>query len=202
MTYAEKIDALSALQPGHTLLRLLASAQSRVNELILDRELKKARSAGPPVANEQEEEEPGDNPVLNGLHVEKSRLYGERAKLSNTFHDCRCDADRRRVSEKIQIVQARIEAIRRDIRTYKAEGRLPEQAEEFPVPEDAFRLLGLRDSLRAAISRKKREVGAAGEDAERLARSTHKLNHLQKHLSIVQATIENRNIQPGRLSEG
>lgn len=203
MTYQEKIEALRDAEPQHPLLRRLSAGESRANVIILDNCLKKIRQQKKAAADAPADNEPSD-PALNRLHIEKSRLYAERARLSNTFHDCQTDKERRKVSEQIQIVQARIEIVRANIRAYKANGRLPEEEEEFPIPADPFRLIGLRDSLRAAISRKKKEIGMAetAGEAEKLGRLKSKQEHLKKHLSIVEKAIETRNIQPGRLQEG
>lgn len=201
MTYREKIEVLRAAQPEHPLLRMLDKAETRANTIILENCLKKirqAKKAPPPV------DAIASDPALNRLHIEKSKLYAERAKHSNSFHECRSDKERRKVSEQIQIVQSRIEIVRANIRVYQANGRLPDEEEQYPVSADPFRLLGLRDSLRAAISRKKREIGMAetAGEAEKLARLKSKYDHLKTHLSIVEKAIEIRNIQPGRLQEG
>lgn len=207
MTYAEALAALKAQQPGHLLLRLLSLAETPANRLILERELSKF-----PDQEEAPKEiaSPGEQTgVLDGLFRQQSDLFGERRKLSNSFHDCQTDADRRAVSISIQSVQARIEFVRSQIKDFKALGHLPKADEKYPVPEDPFKLGALRASLRASISRKTRELKDLAlealdgkEDLKKTAASETKLRELQNHLKLVQKSIQDRNIQSSGLREG
>ena len=72
------------------------------------------------------------------------------------------------------------------------------------MPEDPFKAIGLRDSLRASISRKKKEIMHLGREvldnkpgaAERLQKCEVKLRDLTNHLKIVKEDIKDRNLQP------
>ncbi|HRI58342.1 MAG TPA: hypothetical protein PK228_01420 [Saprospiraceae bacterium] len=223
MTYQEAIEALRAAQPGHVLLRLLSLKETPANRLVLDRELRKiARPAAAPtpigavaavrVVEIEQEDQPDDtdDDVLTRLRMQQSDLFGDRRKLSNSLHDCANDAQRAKVSREIQSVQRRIEWVRKQIQDYKAYGYVPGQDEKYPVPDDPFVLTNLRDSLRASLSRKKKEIRLLGADvldevpgaAEKLQKAETKFTELQNHLTRVQKAIEDRNIQPGRLQEG
>lgn len=223
MTYQEKIEALRAAQPGHILLRILSMGETASNGLILDGELKKIpRATAAPAAmgaattrqvpeiEQEETPDDTDDEVLTRLRMQQSDLFCERRKLSNTFHDCANDAQRAKVSKEIQGVQRRIEWVRKQIADYKAYGYVPGQDEKYPVPDDPFVLVSLRNSLRASISRKTKEVRLLGADvadevpgaAEKLQKAETKLTELQNHLTRVQKTVQDRNIQPERLQEG
>jgi|GEM_PF-3672414 len=210
MTYPEALERLRAANPEHILLRVLALSESEMNWLILTAELEKYEAPSPEVMQTPEDAEPqvGDS-VLEDLHRKQATLYGERRKLSNSFHDCSTDAERRDVSEAIQAVQRRIEHVRKQMADYKKIGHVPAEAEKYPVPEDPFKLLALRDSLRSSISRKSRQVRElalkALSDAQHnksLNEADNKLRELQNHIERVQKAITDRNIQPGRLREG
>lgn len=219
MTYREAYEALIAVKPDHILRRILAT-ESAGNRLLLDAELRKigSESVAPalisaaPTLAEPENEAPDDpeDEVLTRLRMQQSDLYTGRRRLSNTFHDCDTDAERAGVSREIQKVQRHIEYVRRQIADYKAHGRIPGAQEKYPVPDDPFALVSVRNSLRASISRKSKEIRLLGEDvtaevagaAEKLQRAEAKMTELQNHYIRVQKAIQDRNIQPERLSEG
>lgn len=223
MTYQEAIEALRAAQPGHVLLRLLSLQETPANRLLLDRELRKiARptptqpamggSPTPPVVEIEGEDAPDDteDEVLTRLRMQQSDLFCDRRKLSNSFHDCDTDAERAKVSRDTQRVQRQIEWVRKQIADYKAFGYIPGRDEKYPVPDDPFVLLNLRNSLRASVSRKTKEVRLRGADvadevagaAEKLQKAEAKLIELQNHLTRVEKTVKDRNIHPERLQEG
>lgn len=223
MTYTAKIEALRAAQPGHILLRILSMGETAANRLILDGELKKIGASPPtpspmerggatPRVAEADEETPDDtdDEVLTRLRMQQSDLFCDRRKLSNSFHDCDTDAERAKVSRDIQRVQRQIEWVRKQIADYKAFGYIPGRDEKYPVPDDPFVLLSLRNSLRASVSRKTKQVRLLASDvadevagaAEKLQKAEAKLIELQNHLTRVQKTIQDRNIQPERLQEG
>lgn len=224
MTYQEGIEALRAAQPGHVLLRILSMGESAANRLILAGELKKIGvSTSPPTPSPIERgddelltQEVNDSlddtedEVLTRLRMQQSDLFCDRRKLSNSFHECDTDAERAKVSRDIQQVQRQIEWVRKQIADYKAFGYIPGKDEKYPVPEDPFVLLSLRNSLRASVSRKTKEVRLLAADvmdevagaAEKLLKAETKLTELQNHLTRVQKTVEVRNIQPERLQEG
>lgn len=208
MTYQEKLDALQKANPTHPLLRVFAVSRTPINAILLTRELDKTKvvEVEKPVVVEEEEDDPDqdEDETLRRLRIQQSNLFVDRRKLSNSFHECANDRQRRIVSEKIQIVQRRIEMVRAEIRQYKELGYLPEPDEKYPIPEDTFRLIALRDSLRASISRKKREIEHIGREIEekdadapaRLEKAEAKLKDLKTHLEHVKKAIADRNLQP------
>lgn len=208
--YEEALRRLEKAVPNHRLLWYFRRGNTPANALLLQHELEKLPKEAPPVADDDEIPDDVNDETMRRFRMDQSTLFSERRKLSNQFHDCRTQRDRARVSEEIQVVQGRIERLKQEMKTYLEQGRIPEPDEKYPVPEDTFRLLGLRDSLRASISRKKREIEHIGREMEenkpeagsKLEKAEAKLKDLKIHLNHVQKAIENRNLQPGRLSEG
>lgn len=208
MTYQEQLDTLKKRNPSHPLLRVFSVSRTPINAILLARALEKSKPPEPEkteeVDEEDEELDQDDDETLRRLRMQQSNLFVERRKLSNSFHECANDRQRRTVSEKIQVVQRRIEMVRAEIRQYKELGYLPEPDEKYPVPEDTFRLVALRDSLRASISRKKREIEHIGREIEekdpeapaRLEKAEAKLKDLKTHLEHVKKAITDRNLQP------
>lgn len=214
--YHEQLKRLEKAVPKHPLLWALRRGHTAANAMLLERELGKLPAAPAPIGDhvddsddENDDPDTPEDETLRRLRMEQSGLFSDRRKLSNTFHECSNDRQRATVSEKIQVVQRRIEIVKQTIRTYKEQGCIPEPDEKYPVPEDAFRILALRDSLRASISRKKREIEHIGREIEekdpaapaKLEKAESKLKELRIHLSHVKQAIENRNIQPGAVQK-
>lgn len=210
--YPEQLATLEKANPKHPLLWAFRRGYSAGNALLLQREIEKLPPPVAPAPVEADGDDPNDqddpeDETLRRLRMEQSNLFSERRKLSNTFHDCANDRQRATVSEKIQVLQHRIESVKQTIRTYKEQGRIPEPDEKYPVPDDPFKLLALRDSLRASISRKKREIEHIGREIEekdpaapaKLEKAEAKLKDLQIHLKHVQKGVTDRNLQPGGL---
>lgn len=210
MTYREALDALRAACPDHPLLRVFAMQETGAMRVLIDIELRKFAATEPPVsAPATENPDDPEDEYLKNLRRQQSDLFGDRAKLSNQFHGCASDSQRARVSEEIQVVQKKIEFVRRQIKDYKA-GIAPESDEKYPVPKDATRLLLLRQSLRSSISRKSKEIrelgGQCANDVpgadKALQKCEAKMRDLQNHLNRVEKAIKDRNIQPVGLREG
>lgn len=213
MTYREALDALRAACPNHPLLRVFSMQEGAAMRVLIDIELKKNApdtATQPPIgAAVDENPDDSEDEYLKNLRRQQSDLFCDRRKLSNQFHGCASDAQRARVSEDIQIVQRKIEFVRRQINDYK-NGAAPGVDEKYPVPQDPFRVILLRQSLRSSISRKSKENRELGDLAARdapgadkaLEKGEAKMRELQNHLNRVEKAIKDRNIQPGRLREG
>lgn len=197
MSYEEKLQLLKSHDPENVLIRVLESGESAINNALLDGQLKKLKRK--PIEEVEEPElDPGVDEFLVGLYREQSTLFGDRRKLSNSFHDCDTDGERRLVSQSIQAVQRRIEHLRAQIRAYKNTGIIPAADDKYPVPDDPIKLITLQASLRSSISRKVRECKeySINED-KRLAAAEEKLRELKTHLDRVKKAIKDRDLQPG-----
>lgn len=90
---------------------------------------------------------------IETLLKQKDNLYSRRAVLSNKFHECKDDADRREVSIAIKSIQVQIIAVRERIDTYYTTGELPAVVEKKLLPIDGRRQEKKLHSLRSSISR-------------------------------------------------
>lgn len=197
MSYEEKLELLKSQDPENVLIRVLESGQSAINAALLDGQMKKLKRK--PIEEVEEPElVPGVDEFLVGLYRDQATLFGERRKLSNSFHECDTDGERRLVSQSIQAVQRRIEHVRAQIRAYKNTGIIPAADDKYPAPTDPIKLITLQASLRSSISRKVRECKeyASNED-KRLPAAEEKLRDLKTHLDRVQKAIKDRDLQPG-----
>ncbi|MEL6141891.1 MAG: hypothetical protein AAFU67_09765 [Bacteroidota bacterium] len=94
------------------------------------------------------------DPDFLKLQSHISTLFGRRAKLSNSFHDCKNYVERANVSDDIRIVQNKISAALKKRRHFKRHGVVPKDVsnEEKPLPEGvelmrAYQACGKRKSL-------------------------------------------------------
>lgn len=96
---------------------------------------------------------PAEEYTVNGLYKKKDHLYSRRAVLSNKFHDCTSDAERRQISIAIGSIQTDIIRYRRLLDEYHTTGRLPKAPVKDIIPSDGSARLRKVYSLRTSISR-------------------------------------------------
>lgn len=167
MTAAQYIDGLARLaelQPAHPLLPMLRErGHNRLTEAYLAQCLKATTKEQQKQTFDFENEEEADDPVdderLRLMRVELRRLFHERNMLSDRFHDLKTVKERAYNSEEIQIVQRNIGKLMARIRHYRVHGEMPPGDDGgFYVPADGLNLAKQRNSLRANLSRKRKEV--------------------------------------------
>lgn len=200
--FSEKLAQLIAADPQNVMLPLLRRGWSASNEILLKMQLKKLPASvmsdtSTPTAGKNEpetdlEDDTPDAPEDENLRRMRANLassFGERAALSNRIPDTPSRSARAALSDEIQVVQRRIGQQMRDIRHYRLHGTLPEQHEEYPIPRDPFALDALINSLRASISRKKKDIeNLRREDltkptiARKCETAEKKLRDLKTHL--------------------
>jgi hypothetical protein len=189
--YFAGLEFLKLKKPDYALLASLEKGYSAINCKYLNFAL----NSIPETAEENRKEKPLQ---LILIEKERSKLFGERAKLSNKFHDCSADTERARISDQVQIVQRKIEAFNLQIRHYNRTGKLPEEQNEFP--EDPIELMKKRDSLRSSISYFKRELEQLyvlpqnHPEREKIESREEKLRELKMKLDRVQRIIEKKSI--------
>lgn len=97
------------------------------------------------------------------LKIIRSDLFVQRAKLSNKFHSCKNDAERREVSQAIKFIQAKIASNTDQINHYQQTGEIKQDSagmmkdkqKPFVIPADPVKLISVRNSHRSTISRYK-----------------------------------------------
>ena len=186
--YQNNLDFLIAHSPNHPLINELSAGWSDLNVIYLDFILQsedvrgKIKDVGvksedvrlkikdvviePPTIQDGE---------LKKLYIEKSRLFTERAKLSNRLHEFPLNAKhnvhRAGVMDEIRVKQNLIERIFRTIEYYEANGRMPSDGvvdERFPIPADLYERRLKLNAVNASLSRWKKELHEA------IAKGNHK----------------------------
>lgn len=151
--YRRHLAAIEKSNPDEPLLRTLQQGFSRVNLIYMRAALKRL----PPAADTVEpsaDDMPGENmpPVVRELWAHKGRLFRERARWSNKFHDAKNDQERKAISDAILRIWNQIQDIERKIGLYEQTGSLPGEEERFPLPDDPVLLVRKTASIRSLIS--------------------------------------------------
>jgi hypothetical protein len=194
--YLAGVELLAMRKPDHPLLSIVRSGHTRLNELYLERALKDV------IGTKAEETEiPGADPVLVNLLKEKRTLYANRAKLSNSFHDCTSDESRANVSSSIQRIQRAIEAKNAELNYYQQHGKLPEGNQvDIDVPDDPIALMNRLLSVRSSISYNQRRIRIlatlAQDNPERKKIPTLETNlkELKRKKALYESRIAQENI--------
>jgi hypothetical protein len=148
--YEEALVALLQKYPDFPDSEKLLKGFTVVNSLVVKQGLEGNLTFDGPGSAREDRQEITQTPFYRRLGRDKAGLYNLRAKLSNSFHKCSTDQERAQVSDRIQEVQGRIEAIQqfmRDVRYQKitiaqAEGIY--QREEVQKPDGEVDLDGIR----------------------------------------------------------
>lgn len=194
--YLAGVELLAMRKPDHPLLAIVRSGYTRLNELYLERALKDV------IGTKAEETEiPGADPVLVNLLKEKRTLYANRAKLSNSFHDCTSDESRANISSSIQRIQRAIEAKNAELNYYQQHGKLPEGNQvDIDVPDDPIALMNRLLSVRSSISYNQRRIrilaALAQDNPERKKIPTMETNlkELKRKKALYESRIAQENI--------
>lgn len=191
--YEAGLELLRKRMPEHPFFTFLSQGYAPGRVLYMRKAVEEAVAA--PVRMKVDAA-PAD-PELRKMYIEKSTLFTRRAKLSNQFHVCTTDAQRAKVSIRVQLVQREIEALKNRIEHYLNTGKTKTmKSDKFPVPDDPYKRLKKRNSLRSNISNYKRKLKhLAGlpdnhPDRKNIDKYETKLNNLQMHLKHVESAIE------------
>jgi len=159
--YNQYLRRIREANPKEPLFGKLRAGYSAINVIYMKAALKRL----PKETIEEKEGKEEDieelistNPVVKELWKRKGQLFRERAKYSNSFHECKIDAERRAVSEAILGVWRQIQDIEGKIEFYTRHGTLPEGAERFPLPDDPISLMKKLNSIRAQISQRQQRL--------------------------------------------
>jgi len=91
------------------------------------------------------------------LQIDKRNLVNERLKLSNAFHTCNSDSERKRVYVKLMSVESAHQEQVRKIKYFKETGKALEEVTDIPattLPDDPVSLMSIRNNLRSNRSKK------------------------------------------------
>lgn len=169
-------DIIPVLERGHNLLAEKLLQRLKATNACDDQ----SESAESPVKS-QGKPAPGASE-----HI--ARLLGERAKLSNQFHDCSTDEERKELSQKIRVID-------NDIRKIKT-GTFREVEQKPSMPEGPVALMRKLNSVRAMISQNKRKIKALKRKPEgaernlRIQECTGRIEELEHEKQILSNAIK------------
>ncbi len=182
--YIEHLESLEASRCKHPLMRTLRKGFSKANAVYLHHLLKSQPAAAPA---------PAAPFNLKVLYVRKSKLFGQRASLSNKMcdlpEDPGYDKQRAKYSDQIQAVQEEIEEVMEQIEAAER-GDLP-PAEKPELPATEAELIRRLASLRASRSRQRNiEKIARGE---KLEKCRTEIGRLEKLITDVETALSEYN---------
>ncbi|TPE43970.1 hypothetical protein [Pontibacter mangrovi] len=136
--------------------------------------------------------ESGANAEYDSLVIERSHLYSERCKLSNTLADAETDEARLEIVEKIEAIEKSRKAIGQKLKHFEEHGTFPVEQVKPQEPEltelDRADLLKKRNNLRSQVSKAKKAVEKKPGDVtkqEKLAKLEVELNTVELQLKQV-----------------
>jgi hypothetical protein len=184
---------LKAKKPDHPLIKLLDNGMSIINSLYLTQALKDIDL----VINKDEPSEL----ELKNLFRKKTQLVGQRAILSNSFHNCKSDHERAEVSEEIQLIQHQIVGINQKIRKYEETGEIPSDSKLDNLPGDLYKLFLIKENARKNIPRLEKaieelfQLPETPKTNQKIQEKEEKLKELKLIKTHVEKLIKDQDIQ-------
>lgn len=191
--YNAGLELLKAKKPDHPLLKVLEKGMSTLNSLYLTQALKDIDMV-------ITQDAPGGLEVKN-LFRKKTHLVGQRAILSNSFHNCKSDQERADVSEEIQLIQHQIVGINQKLRQYEETGEIPSTSKLDNLPEDLYQLFRMKENARKNIPRLEQaieelyQLPESPKNAQRIQEKEEKLKELKLLKTHVEKLIKDQDLQ-------
>lgn len=135
--------------------------------------------------------------MLSRMRSDLNKLFVKRAKLSNSFHDCIDDQSRAAVSQQIGYIQADIRKSIKRIDYYKKNKRMPvdKKLEEFPIPEDGYKLALFYRNKKSSLHRSRRNMEKNKKQGlEPTPRQIKSLNRLIDYVDAIQRAIAEKGL--------
>jgi hypothetical protein len=114
--YIRQLDRFLTKYPDFPDAEKLVKGYTIINAIVVKQGLLGALENVGAITAKDDREEITQTPFYRQLGRDKAGLYNRRAQLSNSFHKCKSDEERADVSDRIQDVQSRIEALQRFMR--------------------------------------------------------------------------------------
>ncbi len=178
--YKAKLTYLIHLVPDHPKLERLSGEPSLRKSIMLQ----KIIDSLPPPLDPEEDLPTHADITLKHMELMWKNQFNKRNQLSNEFHICRSDAERKSVSLQIEKCQKKMQEISENQDFYKKHQELPNFVDEgkYPIPLDLPSMLDKRASINVMISRTR-------TDLRRLHASGH-----QDVIAIKEARLAELNI--------
>lgn len=193
--YEKLVTLLKQVAPEQRWMPILISGYSAANVIFLRKALEEEK-INPEFQPKVKPPDPADERKISKLSAKLTKLFAERAKLSNRFHVLTTVTARAKNSDKIQEVQDQMAVLYKQMDFFRATGQLiTEYEDEHQLPNDKYALAKKLNTIRASISRERRNVKIiqtmldtelTSDDAEKQKEMlTKKLNHKQKRLKTL-----------------
>jgi len=183
--YKANLKRIEADNPAEPLLRSLRAGWTKVNVIYMKSAVNRLPKVDtvPDAATSDEDESRNIDPIMRELYAQKGQLFRERAKLSNRFHDCTTDEQRKINSDAIVRVWDQIQEVNTKLDYYDEHGELPAGAERFPLPDDPAALLKKLMSLRSQVSMEQQKLRRLAELSEDDPQKRTKIEESQAKLA-------------------
>lgn len=192
--YFEGVEILGKACPKHPLLANLQEDVSFMNRRYLEAAMQKVyegfsiKKKEVAVASEpsQPVRELKEDDKHRILEKELAKLYAERRRLSNTFHNCNSNAERAIVSDNIKSLIIDINTQKSRIGVYKATGVVPPLpgGGKLEIPQDNGKLQRLILNFRSKVSAQRKLINEYDQQERRKPKAKH-----EYHLSELETTL-------------
>lgn len=192
--YIAGIIYLTKRDPQHPLLEDI----QREYNLINCKYLESALASLPPEQKVEENQVPATDSNMIHLQDQLSKLYTERAKQSNSFHNVATDADRSIIVDNIAHIQGQIKETMQAIAHYQTTGKVADKPEalkqqKYPVPTCKLAAYKLSRSKKNTLSKRKKALQIAMQkdaQSDRCKQLSNEIDELDAYIQILESAIE------------
>lgn len=200
--YFDGVALVEKVSPNEPLLSLLKNGATIVNRLFLKKVMERIYAEFPTQqqiivaaltkqqqlvnASAKRQDKKGEKEASKQLdnsdfhriaEKELAACYVKRRQLSNSFHDCKTDAERASVSDAIKDKIQEINELKTRISVFKETGIMPQKstAKEFEIPESDADLVLAIQNFRAKVSAQKRLLKDYDSQNRKNSKEEHQL---------------------------
>lgn len=190
--YFDGVELVEKVSPNEPLLPLLKNGATIVNRLFLKKIMERIYDDFPTsqqqlvTASAKRHDKKGEKEASKQLdnsdfhriaEKELAACYVKRRQLSNSFHDCKTDAERASVSDAIKDKIQEINELKTRISVFKETGIMPQKstAKEFEIPESDADLVLAIQNFRAKVSAQKRLLKDYDSQNRKNSKEEHQL---------------------------
>lgn len=203
--YFELLDRIKKESPHHTMITKLSN-YSIINTLYIEEIFKELFAVRTITEGRDNELRKVKDANFNKMLRKKYILQSQIRKMSNEFHHCENDEERKQVSIKIVNVETDLSKLLRQIDEYEQKGtitieeKLKHDDEAIEIPSDFEELKKAKNACFARISQLKKEILTFDEsvlyDKKHTQRATYevankRLKNFEKKLLLINIELKN-----------
>jgi hypothetical protein len=143
--------------------------------------------------------EPHPDLIMQGLKARASKLFTERALLSNKLRmDNLTDTDRKNIIEEMKPIERNYYLVQGQIKSYEKDGKAPDLTPDvktdkddtkYSVPDDAILRLKALTNARSRLSKAKKKLTYAGESSPKGNKLKNEIDKEQKFIKHIESII-------------